>query len=115
MKNNIGLLAAVKLNEFIYYRCIIEVAKPFGSKFSLSLYARVFIEIIIIAKIIFIKKQVYLFTAITAKCFIIYFNGVIASFAAMVTGSLYGCIVYYVAGFIVIVFKLFNLKVNFTL
>ena len=110
LKDNIGLLAAIKLHQFIYYGCIVEVAKPFGSKFSFSLYTRVFIEIIIIAKIIFIKKQVYLFTAVTAKCFINYVNSVIASFAAMVTGSLYGCISNYVAGFIVMVSNYFMLK-----
>lgn len=114
LKNNIGLVAAIKLNQFIYYGRIIEVAKSFGSKFPFCFYTGVFIQVIIIAKIIFIKKKIYLFATVAAKCFITDLYSIIAGFAAMVAGCLYGCVSYYFPGFIVIVSNYFDVTISFT-
>src|SRR5450631_4208460 len=103
LKTNIGLINAIKLHQFVYDHRIIEVTKSFGSKFSFCFYTRIFVKVVIIAKVVFIKKKIYLFTTVAAKYFIIGLYGIIAKFAAMVTGCLYGCLSYYFFYFLVIV------------
>ena len=110
LKNNICLVVAVKLHQFIYDHRVIEIAKSFRGKFSFGFYTGGFAEAVISAKIIFVKEQVHLFTAITAESFIISMYRIIAGFAAMVTGCLYGCMLCYFYGFIVEVSKLYDAK-----
>jgi hypothetical protein len=103
LKNNVGLIDAIKLHQFVYDHRIIEVTKSFGSKFSFCFYTGIFVKVVIIAKIVFIKKKIYLFTTVAAKYFIIGLYGIIAKFAAMVAGRLYGWLSYYFFGFSVTV------------
>ena len=53
-KNYIHLVIAFKLNQFVYCQFIIEIVESFRGKFALCFYPGAFIQIVIVAKIVFI-------------------------------------------------------------
>ena len=81
----IGLGIAAKLDQLLCCYFIIEVSKTFAYKFTFGLNARVFIQVIIHAKIVFIKQQENLFASFAAEVLIFYGNQfLIAGLAAMI-------------------------------
>lgn len=96
LKNNISLGTTAELHQFFDDCIIIKVSKSFGNKLSFYFYTGAFIKVIIIAKIVFVKKKIYLFTTIAAKHLIIGKDCLIAGFTAMIAGCFYGGCMYYI-------------------
>lgn len=86
------LLIAAKLKQLLNGCGIIQVTKTTIGKFPFCFDTRAIIEIIVIAKIILVEQQIYLFATLATKCFLVFHNRLCAGIAAMVT---MGCYIFY--------------------
>jgi hypothetical protein len=75
--------------EFHDHLFIFEVGETVIGESALSLDAWIFFEIVIIAEVVFVEQEEYLFAAFTAKEFLFDLYRMITSLPTMVTGMLH--------------------------
>ena len=72
-------------HQFLYYRFILKISKPFACKFPFRLDPGCAVEPVIIAKIVFVQQQKNLVAALATKVFISLRNDGFAFVTAVVT------------------------------
>jgi hypothetical protein len=89
VKLDVRLVLIAKSQQFEDHLFIIQVGKTSICEPAFGLDAGVFLEVVVIAKVILVKQQKYLFTAFATKEFLFDLDRLVTSFPAMVTRMLH--------------------------